>query len=117
MTYRSSSRNGEIDSGLGCVLALLSLPLLIVVGAVANGLVLSQLWDWFVVETFNVPGINAFQAIGISLIAGMLTKGSTSRESDEEEHSVWYSLSLAFALAIVSPLFALFVGWTIYQFV
>ena len=50
-----------------------------------NGFVLVQLWDWFVVSSFNVPQITIQAALGIGLIVSMYTHEVPY--PDEEKHT------------------------------
>jgi len=57
--------------------ALLAITLLVTpFSAIANGLVLAQMWHWFVAGTFGVREIGCAQAIGLSLIVGFVTHQS-----------------------------------------
>jgi len=42
---------------------------LIPINIIANGLVLSVLWDWFVVEIFNLPRLDTASAVGYRWIS------------------------------------------------
>lgn len=52
----------------GCLLVWATLPFLLVL----EGLILTVLWDWFIVP-LGIAGISIPVAIGIALIAGLLT--------------------------------------------
>jgi hypothetical protein len=72
---------------------------------VTQGLVLSKLWDWFIVPlNKNIPTLTVVSAIGVTIVIGYLTSGRIiSRTNDEEDDF--------FDSAIMHPLIVLFVGW------
>ena len=44
---------------------------LIVLSYFVSGLVLSTMWEWFIVSTFEAPQITILEAVGISMIVGL----------------------------------------------
>jgi len=53
--------------------------------AALSGFVLSQLWEWFIVLTFNLPLLTVAQAIGVSLVFRALTGSVTLKQEDVKE--------------------------------
>jgi len=94
------------------VFAVLSL----VIGSVMGGWVLSVLWGWFVQPIFNVPSLSIPLAIGFSMVVGFLTKqpSSTSGSKDKEISSL---IAEVIVYSILYPLFTLFFGWVVLQFI
>lgn len=87
----------------------------IVVSSVMNGWVLSILWGWFISPIFNVPNISVLAAIGLSLVAGMLT---TSNSSDGEKRKDTTDLiATVLSRAVISPLLTLFIGYIVNVFI
>jgi hypothetical protein len=78
--------------------------------SVWTGYVLSTLWAWFIVASFGVPMISVPVAMGINLIARLLTY-KIPEEGDESEYS--YKVILAFMI----PTVFLGVGYVIHLFV
>lgn len=80
------------------------------VSFVVNGVALKLLWGWFIVPTFGLPILSVPIAIGIILIASVLT--SSYNPSLDQEDGVWkiqlYNLLL--------PLLSVIVGFVIYTF-
>jgi hypothetical protein len=50
---------------------------------VVRGLVLQALWLWFVAETFAIASLTLVQAIGISIVVGLLTYQYDARKDDD----------------------------------
>jgi hypothetical protein len=76
--------------------------------AIWRGYVLTILWGWFIVPTFNAPALSVATAIGIALVVGMF---STTKESNKEEKDnalVNYLLN-----GFVAPALALGIGYLI----
>ncbi len=106
---------------LGCVAliftVLLYVPLLIVVGSVANGFALVKLWEWFIVPIFNVSALTVVQAIGISMVVGFLTYQATSSDdSSSGDKSLTAIVSGSLIAVILRPAIVLFFGWIVTLF-
>ena len=81
------------------------------VAIVFRGFVLTKLWSWFVVSTFQVEPISIAAAIGIAALLAMVTH----QEINVKEEEV--SLSERLLKAFLVPLMMLAFGYIIYQFV
>ena len=90
------------------VLSCVGFVFLIVVIPVLNGLVLTKLWEWFVMPIFHIRQIYLAEAIGFSLIAKYLQH----TPPDEDNSSFPYRL----IASILNPLVALCFGWILHQF-
>lgn len=89
--------------------------ILIVVGSVLGGYVLSVLWRWFVSSTFCVPNISIVEAIGITLIINFFIRPAEHYKNEEATSGIYGFLKAAI-LVMLYPLFALFIGWIIHLF-
>jgi len=87
------------------VLALLITPF----SMMYHGYALSILWRWFVVPTFGIPALSIPAAIGLGLTIAYLT-----HQNIQEDES--RPIEQAFALAVIKPTFALFIGWLVQFF-
>lgn len=85
------------------------------ISSILNGWVLSILWGWFIVPTFGAPDISVVQAIGLALVVRFLTASRSIEESDDSI-SKEEKVQKALVVAVVVPLFALFVGWIVHLF-
>lgn len=86
--------------------------LLIVVNSIFNGYVLSVLWGWFVVPTFNAPALGIVPAIGIALVVGYLIQ----QTNDTKNEPLGEQIAEATMTTILKPSFALLFGWVIHLF-
>ena len=89
----------------GCVVALLLAPLLIVL----RGWVLSKLWLWLIVPTFGLRVLSVWQAIGLSVIVGVLTM----KASDPDDDTVLETTIRLTIYAVLSYGMALSVGYVV----
>lgn len=106
------------SKGNGCLTllgGLVAVGALLVVGAITRGIVLSILWRWFLVRQFHIMAISSAEAIGLSLLIGMLVSASSS--DSEKSDSVMDALLKAMGVLIGAPLLTLGIGWIVLQFV
>lgn len=92
----------------------MAMVLILVLGMLWAGYVLSILWAWFMVPAFGLPAISIPLALGIALIVSYLTREITTDRTDKP-----YAEMLAFkaVIATLKPFFALITGWIIRLFV
>lgn len=81
------------------------------------GFVLTKLWLWFMVSTFDLPVINIPTAIGIYLTIGFMTKRPIKPEKNLEGKAMMKALIEAISSSLVTPAFALIVGYIVLQFI
>ena len=99
------------------ILAVLGIVAVVIVTVVPAMLVrawaLTKLWAWFVVPISNLPQIGYAQAIGISMLLGMLTAHYTPHEDKctEKEKAISY-ISYAF----LYPLLTVCIAWCVKYF-
>ena len=72
-----------------------------------------KLWGWFIVTTFVLTPITIAQAIGLSLVVGLLT----SELKMEEETDNWFDKIITkFVFIVLMYAMILFEGWVIHSF-
>ena len=54
--------------------------------AVLNGWVLTKMWGWFIVPTFDVPMLGIVPAIGLSIIASYFTTDTSKSDSESDKY-------------------------------
>lgn len=60
------------------IIAGLLLELLVgFIAAIIVGVIVMLLWNWLMTDLFNLPNINYWQGIGISLLCGLLFRNRT----------------------------------------
>ena len=103
----------EKRSTIGCGLSLF-LAAAMVVGLIAEGIVIMTLWEWFIVPSFGLPAISITTALGISLILGLTTSNAASsisgvyRQSQSANVNVGAVVKFGVCLTVVPLLFLLF---------
>lgn len=105
-------------SGDGCLTALgglVAVGALLVVGAITRGIVLSILWRWFLVGQFHIMAISSAEAIGLSLLIGMLAESQSS--DSEKTDDVVSAFVKAAGTLIGAPILTLGIGWIVLQFI
>lgn len=80
-------------------------------GTIWRGYVLSVLWGWFIVTTFNMQALSVTQAIGLSCVVSFLTY-QFIREP-EDKRGAMEIMGHAIAMCTLHPLIALAVGWVV----
>jgi len=83
-----------------------------VIQIIVTGLVLVQLWKWFIMPVFAVESINIPEAIGISLFVGFITY----KESPIDKRAFIDQMSAKVAILLVVPPMVLLIGWIVTQF-
>ena len=99
---------------LSCVGAAVLLLAASVVSYVVNGWALSVLWTWFVSPVFSVAPLSIPQAIGFSIVVGVLTHQSKPKEEGKETSEL---IAEILAYSVFSPPLIVFIGWVVFQFV
>ena len=99
--------------GIGLVVLM---GLEVILGYIVSGLVLSIMWDWFMVPTFEVPEISILEAIGITLIVDLLIRNVATRGSVDKESDTDKKLARSLGRAFLTPFIILLIGWIVLQF-
>lgn len=95
---------------IGCLLLLITVPL----SAIWRGYILSILWGWFIVSTFEAPPLGVAAAIGVSLVISYLTKQND--EYKDESKSQMERVIQSIVYAFLDPAVALAFGWAVHAF-
>jgi hypothetical protein len=102
----------QITKGvLGTLLVLSGL----ILGPIWYGYVLSILWGWFIVPTFQLPVLSTAIGIGIAMTIRFITNQDT--ECEKPEKSFWDRMGSMIGKIFVVPAFALLYGYIIKQFI
>jgi hypothetical protein len=85
---------------------LCGILILIVVNLIFDGWVLKTLWTWFLVPLFPVRALLISEAIGVALVAALLThQFSKQEEGDFGKRLAW---------SMTAPALFLFTGWCVH---
>lgn len=84
-----------------------------------EGLILKNLWVWFITPAFDLKPINIATAVGVSLILGLATVQPNNKDSyeDKEEMSREKKLASRFFMSSLYALFVFILGWIWHFFV
>ena len=97
--------------GVVSLIRLVVLP----IGIIIDGFVLSKLWSWFMVTTFGLPPLTIFEAVGLAIVVQFFAWSMTRPPTNDLE------VGDRMISAIVSPLIKaaafLGVGWIFLQFI
>lgn len=88
------------------------------VGILADGIVISLLWSWFLVPTLHLPPIGLVQAMGIGLLVSYMVVDldSASNKNKRVYDSAEEELGAAFGKYVIFPVLMLIVGFIIHLF-
>ena len=64
-----------------------------------RGVVLQQLWRWFVAVPFGVMALSIGHAIGLSILCQLLTFGWTWADVEANDGKEWHNLLLSFCIS------------------
>ncbi len=92
----------------------ISILVLFIVSPIINGWVLSKIWLWFIVHSFNAPVISIPEAIGLMILIGFF-KGKEV-DDEYETKSLWEKIAYLFIRVVVKSGFLLLFALIIKQF-
>lgn len=85
-------------------ITLLSMPILFVI----RGVVLLQLWKWFIIPQFDVEPLTMPIALGISVIAGLLTHQNIGGKETDITTDLLMNLMTSLLSLLIGFIFTLF---------
>jgi len=101
----------------GLTVALL---LLVIPSMIWRGFVFSVLWSWFMVTSFSLPELGVAAAIGVAVVAGMLTANTNDGNDDGNDDGNKRKPTEIFVSALVRmlvvPAVSLGFGWIVKGF-
>ena len=111
-------KGGKFLESAGILLATIAAS---IVGTILAGKTLSVLWDWFVIPVFKLPELSTAYAIGIAIIvgymAGSYNYSAVYSTTTEENKGKWALILSKILHILLMPLYLLFVGYIVHQFV
>jgi hypothetical protein len=85
---------------------------LLFLSAIISGFILTKLWAWFIVSTFNQDPLRLVEAIGLGIVVSYLT---TTVKYDEEEKE-FSDIIVQWFFKVFYALFILLFAWVIHLF-
>ena len=82
---------------------------------IVDGWALSIVWNWFIVDIFSAPALSIAEAIGISLVFGILTNHLQTSSDDTDDALVKGGRLLA--KLFLTPVLFVLIAWVVYQLV
>lgn len=64
------------------LIGILAVIIYIVILALVLALPIMLLWNWLMPDIFNLPTINLWQALGLSILSGCLFRDGKSKNKD-----------------------------------
>lgn len=100
----------------GIFIGMIGVALVVVaLGAILEGYVLTVLWGWFIIPIFHLPPLTIVPAIGIALVVGLLTYHSNP-DVEEKKRTGWEQFALLMGKLFARPLVVLAFGWAVHKF-
>ena len=87
--------------------------LAMVISPIINGFVVTKLWTWFIVPTFDANPLRIVEAIGLVFIVNYLRM---KRDKNADEVDFWSDFASNILFIILYAGFALFSGWIVQKF-
>lgn len=97
----------ENEESAGYTIRIIIQFALALVGAIMNAWALSMLWGWFIVPIFKAPALSIVQAIGVALIATLLTSHLQPKTNKSKDFTDLVGK------AIVYPIITVCIGWAV----
>jgi len=97
------------------LVALAGILALVAVAVIVNGYVLSVLWGWFIVTTFEARPLGVANAIGLACVVGYLTHQYRPKTTADKNDFEAFVDSLVHI--VTRPAVALLAGWVVSHWV
>ena len=91
----------------------MTVVLAMLISPIINGFVITKLWLWFIVPTFEANPLRVVEAIGLMFLINYI-KAKQDKESDK--YKFWERLVTNMIYLILMAGFALLSGWIIQMF-
>jgi hypothetical protein len=86
-----------------------------ILSSIVQAWVLTNLWAWFIVPTFDIAPLSIPVAIGIALILGMFFQQQVDMDKAKKSDTSELFGNLA-SKGFIGPLVVLFIGWIVSGF-
>jgi hypothetical protein len=99
-----------------CLGLIVSVAVLAIVVALANGWALVTIWNWFIPPIFGLTSLTLWQAVGVSMVfqlfVGVKSKSGDSDTKDKTFGEVFLSSLIT---VLLTPLFTVLFAWVVLQ--
>ena len=91
----------------------MTVVLAMLISPIINGFVLTKLWMWFIVPTFEANPLRVVEAIGLMFLINYV-KAKRDKEADKDKF--WEQFATHMVYLILMAGFALLSGWIVQMF-
>ena len=110
----------DYDSGIMAALTIIGgsvfIMAVLAISIFLKGYVLSLLWGWFFVPVFGLQHLSIVTAVGITLMASILSPSGGRDRNEERKTIIDLETMKSVVYIIMKPLFVLFIGWLVCLF-
>ena len=84
---------------------------------IIKGFVISKLWLWFIVSTFNTHELRIVESIGIMILFNFMTNNLDPSEKKYKEKNIWLVIAKSTGIVFISSAVLLSIAWVIHLFI
>ena len=93
---------------------LVAVIVMVIIEIMFLGLVLSILWNWFMVSIFGLRVLTSLQAYSLVLVAQAIRGSSSTTQATDDEEKISTRFFKAFSKNIIRSAVLLTVGWIVH---
>jgi len=91
----------------------MTVVLAMIISPIINGFVITKLWLWFIVPTFEANPLRVVEAIGLMFLINY-TKAKRDKEADKDKFWEQFATNIIYLFLMAG--FALLSGWIVQMF-
>lgn len=100
-----------------CVGLVVSMAVLAIVAAIANGWALVTIWNWFIPPIFGLTSLTLWQAVGVSMVFQLFVGVKNSTNSSDTKNKTFGEVFItSLVTVILTPVFTVAFAWIVLQF-
>ena len=91
----------------------MTVVLAMLISPIINGFVITKLWMWFIVPTFEANPLRVVEAIGLMFLINYV-KAKRDKETDKDKFWEQFAKNMVYLILVAG--FALLSGWVVQMF-
>ena len=91
----------------------MTVVLAMLISPIINGFVITKLWLWFIVPTFEADPLRLVEAIGLMFLINYI-KAKRDKEADKDKFCEQFATNMIYLILMAG--FALLSGWIVQMF-
>jgi flagellar biosynthesis component FlhA len=99
------------EDSVGCALAIVGIPVVLLINTLADGLSVMLNWNWFAVPVLNAPHLTMVPAMGLSIVVGTLV--ASHRQKSDDDESVTDALMKSIGYIVIRAAFLILLGYIV----